>query len=420
MLKFLYFSSCEWSELWRRKQHIAAALSEHPEVGGVLHVNPPVETSWVDLIRGRMPVSHLGDSRRKHLDALLARPRQVAPGVWTYTGSTKTVPLSRFDLIRRQPWLRQLNQSAFVRQLRHSLAAVPGDDLILWLTNPLHAFLIDAFPRRRLLVYDWTDDWSEFECLQASSRSELDQLNERVIREANVVLAVSSSLCKRAIALNPNTFHVPNATDPSILQRPSPLAPEIATIPSPRLGYVGQIGDRVDFELLDNIARSHPNWHITLVGPVWSNRREAARDLSKRRNVHFLGEMPYNRLNELLPAFDVCMIPHTVDSLTKSMDPIKLYDYFTTGKPIVTTQVAGVERFPDAVYVANSAGDFTEQIGLALREVDQSLRRRRLEYASENSWKARTEEVWRIVSAAAVGGDAIIEKGSGLCTRSCQ
>jgi hypothetical protein len=99
----------------------------------------------------------------------------------------------------------------------------------------------------------------------------------------------------------------------------------------------------------------------------------------------------------LIAGFDVCLIPHTLDRLTVSMDPIKLYDYLATGKPVVTTPIAGSERFADLIYVANDAIGFAGQVGVALAEADADQAARRQQRAREHTWAARAATMWATI-----------------------
>jgi len=281
--------------------------------------------------------------------------------------------------------------------------SLPGDRLVVWASHPLHVEAFDAFPDRALAVYDWTDDWSQFEVLPVADREELVRINEDAIRRADIVFAVSQNLFKRARALNPNAYLAPNATDWDLLQSAGdptqPPAADLAAIPHPIIGYMGQIGDRVDFELLREVALARPNWSLVLVGPVWAHKRPAAEALGTLPNVYLMGRRPYADLPSFMRGFDVCAIPHTCDQLTASMDPIKLYDYLTSGKPIVTTRVAGIDRFEDVLYVADGPGEFVARTATALAEADPGRVERRKEYARANTWQRRAAELYQIVRA---------------------
>jgi glycosyltransferase involved in cell wall biosynthesis len=399
--KLLYFSVNEWANLGRRKVRLAHEFARQPDVASVLYVEPSVATSVLDLARGRFGSGHLASNRRAHADALLGRPRHVEEKVWAYTGSTKTVPLSRFNMLRRMETMRKLNRGLYCWCLRRCLGQLPGSHLVLWLTHPLHVFALDAFPGRALLCYDWTDDWAEFDRLPIENRDELIAWNDRIVRQADVVFAVSEGLTRRAKALTAHVYRAPNATDPGLIGAASrhhdgAVAPELANLPHPIIGYVGQIADKMDFELIGQAARTRPDWSFVFVGPVWSTKREQVTALETLDNVRFLGARPFDRLAPYMRGFDVCVLPHVVSPLTRSMDPIKLYDYLATGKPIVSTPVAGVERFADVVYVGETVPAFLQGLDSALAE-NSGLRRKRLAYARQNTWSQRATEMWQIL-----------------------
>jgi len=395
-IRILFLSTHEWSDLWRRRQRLAHELALRPEVASVLYVNPPVISSVLDVLRRRFAPSHLGDSRRAHLDAIRGRPRQVADRVWTYTGSQKTLPLTKNEAIRRLKPLNAFNAATYVGRMRACLNRLPGDQLMVYLSHPLHTFALGAFKSRVLSCYDWTDDWTQFELIPLADRDEYTRLSERLPSQVDVVFAVSRDLVQRARQMNSNVYWMPNATSlPSMMDNPHTPDAELESIRPPRLGYVGQIGDRIDFALLRKIAEARPDWSMVMIGPVWSNRIAEAEGLGRLPNVHFAGLRPYASLPGVVGQLDVCMIPHTLDALTVSMDPIKLYDYLATGKPIVTTLVAGVDRFADAIYIADSHDAFIAQIGAALVEKGDTLSDRRRAYGRDNSWSARAGQVWQ-------------------------
>jgi glycosyltransferase involved in cell wall biosynthesis len=414
-VKILYFSCYEWSNMGRRKVRLAYEFARQPDVAAVLYVEPPVTTSVLDLARGRFEPGHVASSRRAHSNALLGRPRHVEEKVWAYTGSTKTVPLSRFDALRRMEVLKKLNLGLYVRGLRRCLAQLPGGRVVLWLTHPLQVFALDAFPERALLCYDWTDDWAEFDWLPVEDGEELIAWNDRIVRRADVVFAVSEELTRRAQALNSHVHRAPNATDLDVIgaasQRDGPIAPELAGLPRPIIGYVGQIADKMDYELVGQVAQARPDWSFCFVGPVWSTKQEQVAALEVLGNVHFLGVRPFDALVDYLRGFDVCTLPHAISPLTRSMDPIKLYDYLATGKPIVSTRVAGVERFANVVHIGDTADTFLTGLERALRE-NGALRQRRMRYAEENAWPRRAEQMWEAIVKRLEGG------GGAGCPRS--
>jgi glycosyltransferase involved in cell wall biosynthesis len=319
--------------------------------------------------------------------------------VRVFIGSEKALPLTRLDAIRRWDTLRRINRRIYASRIRAALRRLGPEPVILWLSHPLQAWAMDAFPERVLCCYDWTDDWTAFEILPVADRRELERLNDRLLRETDVVFAVSESLHRRALQANPNTYRAPNATDLAVVGKaaePGPVAPEVRDLSHPVIGYVGQIADKLDYDLLAAVVDARPGWSFVFVGDIWDNHRHQVAALDARPNVHFLGRRNFPDLPAYFQGFDVCILPHAVTPLTRSMDPIKLYDYLATGKPIVSTPVAGVERFADVVYIGEGPEGFLGALERALRE-PPSVRERRLRYARENTWAQRAEEMWSVL-----------------------
>jgi glycosyltransferase involved in cell wall biosynthesis len=168
---------------------------------------------------------------------------------------------------------------------------------------------------------------------------------------------------------------------------------DTAMLPQPIIGYVGNINYRIDMDLIKWLAEHNPTWSFVFVGSVKPDV-DLAR-LSAYKNLYFLGHRPYNDLPGYLHHFDVCLIPYR--PLREMGSPIKLYDYLACGKPVVTTNFAGVVGFSDVVYIAEYYDDFQEMVERAIgerQEEAECLAQARRKVAQLCSWDVRSEEVW--------------------------
>ena len=86
--------------------------------------------------------------------------------------------------------------------------------------------------------------------------------------------------------------------------------------------------------------------------------------------------------------------------MTLATNPIKLYEYFSCGLPVVSSSLPEVEMFPEFTYVASTPQEFAQQIGRALNEQNPQLRARRRAIAEKESWAARAAQLSRIISPA--------------------
>ncbi len=91
--------------------------------------------------------------------------------------------------------------------------------------------------------------------------------------------------------------------------------------------------------------------------------------------------------------FDVAVIPILMMPLTLATNPLKLYEYFCLGIPVVSTRLPEIEPFHDLVYLSEGADDFVRQLELAVAQDNPELRARRKAAAGYNTWRARCEQL---------------------------
>jgi|GEM_PF-1261470 len=162
---------------------------------------------------------------------------------------------------------------------------------------------------------------------------------------------------------------------------------DIENLPHPIIGYYGAIADWFDTEILETMARQNPKFSIVLIGQVSNSQVEKI--AAKHHNVHLLGEKKYSDLPAYLQCFDVCLIPFVLNDLTRATHPVKIFEYFAAGKPVVSTAIPEILTYKKNVYFADKK-NFSGQIRLALKE-PRSLKSGRQLIAQENTWSRRAE-----------------------------
>ncbi|MGJ5813753.1 glycosyltransferase [Paludibaculum fermentans] len=166
---------------------------------------------------------------------------------------------------------------------------------------------------------------------------------------------------------------------------------------TPTVGYIGSLSSWFDVELIRFAAAARPAWRFVLIGRIENPRVESLRSLP---NVHLHGEVPYAGLARHLATFDVGIIPFVRNALTLSTNPIKLYEYFACGLPVVSATLPEVERYSDLVYLADDPKGFLRQLDMAMAESDSTLACRRHEIAAGESWRVRCQDLERRLGLA--------------------
>ena len=115
--------------------------------------------------------------------------------------------------------------------------------------------------------------------------------------------------------------------------------------------------------------------------------------------MRFLSPVPPVEVPDYLSRFDVCLDLPRRDDPENDVVPSRLYEYLSTGKPVVALyRSEQVEPFPDVVYGAHSPEEYARLCRRALAETGDWARLRRREHGAQAAWSRRAEDVQRILA----------------------
>ncbi len=155
------------------------------------------------------------------------------------------------------------------------------------------------------------------------------------------------------------------------------------------IGYYGAIAEWFDQELVEAVAKKFRQCCLLLVG---ADTVRAKSNLGRLSNVKFIGEVPYGELPYYLYGFDVCMLPFKVTPLTRATNPVKVYEYLSAGKQVVSIDLPEMEQFGDLVQSAANYTGFIAAIENSLNQAsDPAAVSRRQAFAKEQTWAHRVD-----------------------------
>ncbi len=226
---------------------------------------------------------------------------------------------------------------------------------------------------------------------------------EQLVRESDLVICTSKQLAEEKGRLNRRTFFIPNAAD--ILHSRKALDPELpvhqklAVINRPVIGYFGNIERRMDFPLLRGVIEAHPDKNFVFAGPV--AKEEVPEWFFKASNIHFPGRLPYAEMPAMVKGFDIAIIPFKKDEHSRTIFPLKLFEYLGAGKPVVATDFnPDLKDFTgDTVWFCKDSASFSQAIfDILTGQPDDGLADR-LSVAEANTWSRRAAELEEILAA---------------------
>lgn len=281
-------------------------------------------------------------------------------------------------------------------------------DPILW-TLTYNFDRRNAYPTSARTIYDWIDDFEVF----LFDRAFLEGNHERALREATLVVSVAKQLHDKAAAVRPDALYLPNGVEYDHFAGTSVRPPddvdidELLRTGKPIAGYHGAMAEWFDYELVDALARLRSDWNFLLIGPMYDGSfRERGRSLLKLPNIRWIGAREYQRLPQYLSVFDVAMIPFVINDITRATSPLKLYEYFAGGKPVIATPMPECQAFSE-VQIGSTPEELSHALDIARAQgQDVQFRERLTRLGHENSWTSRVQLVLRHLESlkhAAIG-----------------
>lgn len=252
----------------------------------------------------------------------------------------------------------------------------------------------DAYPAHYQTVYDWIDDLEVF----PYHRQFMETNHRRALQESTLVASVARRLHEQAMLTRPNAIYLPNGVDDKHFSDAGIELPDDADLRrvlkegKPVAGYYGAFADWFDYEMLEQLAALRPDWNFLLIGQRYDLSMQQRGDpLLKHPNVHWIGPRKYEVLPAYLRIFDVALIPFLINDITLATSPLKLYEYFAGGKPVITSPMPECLAYRE-VFTVGRLQEFSEALDRArIQGKNQNFRDQLRNLAQQNSWSARVQ-----------------------------
>lgn len=379
---FLCFSTTDWDEIWGSRQQIMSRLGQRghrvffvERPAGLEHILRYPNIRNQKIRRWRQGIRNISENICKISLPLLLPGRYYSPAI------------------------NDINQRITLKSVKKQLKNYQIESPILWIYNPEQGNLIGEF-NERLSVYHCIDEFTAG--TSGRKKQIITKLENQLISRSDIVLANSLPTYQNKLAQNPNTYRISSGVDFELFSS-SPISQDVSLlldkIPHPRIGYIGNLNDRIDFSFLDTLAAQRSEWSFVFVGDTYplSATHPSIKQIKSRSNCYLLGKKPYAQMPSFVQAFDVCFMPFVQNERAYYRSPLKLYEYFAAGKPIVSTSLPETREFSDILYLASTPENFIIELDKAIRENDPSLEQQRKLIARHNSWENKVDLIEKII-----------------------
>jgi UDP-galactopyranose mutase len=342
-------SHLRWNFVWQRPQHL---LTRFAKGRRVFFVEEPIVT---DDPNARLDVS-------THESGVKVVVPHVSVSEWQ-AGEGESV-------------LRQLFDQLFIAQ--------DIKDYFFWYYTPM-AFEWTKHQNPQAIVYDCMDELSAFK----NAHPQLIEREKEIFKVADLVFTGGQSIFEAKRDQHKRVFAFPSSIEVEHFGKAREITEEPVdqkSIPHPRLGFIGVIDERLDIELVGQIAALKPEWQFIMVGPVVKISQD---ELPKAANIHYLGGKQYDELPNYLAGWDVALLPFALNDSTKYISPTKTPEYLAAGLPVVSTPIRDVVRpygEMGMVHIADTPQGFVQSCESALSENKDDRLKKVDEFLSHSSW----------------------------------
>jgi hypothetical protein len=343
---------------------------------------------WVNSISNRSP--KLGSARDlrkifRRVFGFLKGATKVGDQMWLFTPFVLPFHHSRWAIVMNRVILRV---TLGVVRWRLGMRRFQ-----LWTFMPTSSEYVGRLGED-LVVYYCTDEWTGFSAVDGKR---VGEMVNSLVKRADVVFATQQLLVDKLLPLNPHSFLASHGVKfhmfAAALEADTQIPADLASLPRPVLAYYGLVEEWLDLDLLAYLAERHPEWSIVLIGKTCVDVTK----LTRFKNIHLLGRKPHAELPGYCKGFDVAMIPHKVNELTRHMNPIKLREYLSAGVQVVSTDLPEMYRYPEGCMVAKDYAAFEAACQRAIAQDSPAARHARSAPMSRETWEQKVVELGEIV-----------------------
>lgn len=154
------------------------------------------------------------------------------------------------------------------------------------------------------------------------------------------------------------------------------------------LGFFGTIDERMDFELVREIAELAPDWQLEFLGdvlykPDW---------IDNVSNITFRPVVPFSELPSCLSDWAVAWIPYLRNHVTAGINPLKLREYLAAGLAAHCTPLPEALHMTGLALVTEDVGRILNWMNDTFAADDENARAARRKSVEKDDWSSRSKE----------------------------
>lgn len=271
----------------------------------------------------------------------------------------------------------------------------------IWISSIKYfALLKGHISKNQIVIYDCMDDELAFPLIasDASLVNNASLYEIELLNRADYIICSSDNL--KQVILNRTGVHkdvlvVNNATmypdfNSDILQYNIEFNPNCKSIT-----YIGTISKWFDFDSIRLLLEKNLDVELYLFGPIDCN-------VPSHSRIHVMGSCEHKYIWSIMLQSDILIMPFQINPLILSVNPVKLYEYIWSRKPVISIEYPEALKFSDFVYYYSD--------GESLNKIYQLIKTNHFKpkcqdiskianFLKNNSWESRVESIMAYIES---------------------
>ena len=365
--KIIFLQVPPWDGLWTRQNHFSLLFSE----------------KQFEILYVEANYSFIRSLNKNFFSFLNPLPKFTKPDKnITVLKNVFFIPGAKYS-----DFIAKINSLIIATYIKFWLSKNNWDSYFCWCRVPLSVFTLNKLNPKKTF-YDVTDDYKSYE-KTSRTKSKLIIREKKLSKIADKIF-ITNKLLEDSITLEKTKItYLPNGYKKSFFEKSHiDKIDKRGLIKSNNeivIGYIGLITYWMDFKLLKRL-NDHFDNKIVMIGPVHDSVKNQISNLDK---INFIGKVNQSDLVYFLKEIDILIIPQILSEVRKKSNPLKLWEYLATGKPIVTVPFPIIDsNLKGLINVVDDHDSFIHSIENIIKNGDkESLSNMRVEYSSNFTWE---------------------------------
>ena len=371
----IIFGGIDWNMQWQWQQELALRLSQNNRV--VFVENTGVRT--IKFTDGKRVINRI-----KSFFSNVLGFRSINKNLVVYSPLFFPFPYNNFFTN-----INSIFISSSLNSWKESLNFNPKY-VLSFISTPLTIKIINKIPHD-FKVFIYTDKMSK----SSEGANKLSHYIKSFAKQSDLCFFSANDLRKELAPYNKKLFHFPGGVDIQKFNKKINFAKKKKKI----IGYIGQVKNIIDFDLIKRISKEFKDTEIHFVGPL----AVSTESYLFSNNVKFIGSVPHEKIPAYIRNFDVGIIPYVKNDYTNNISPAKLTEYLSVGLPCISTDLKEVKNFNkinnNVVDICMNNDDFLKSIKKHLNmnsKTKKKLINMRVDISRKYDWRLLFERFEKI------------------------